>query len=321
MLPKACYSARDALERFPRGMQCETKYDGSRIQIHKTGDIIKCFSRKLYPIPNNKLGPLIQDIQNSFSKDIIVDGELLIYSTSGKLLTFSALGKSSNVASCVIFDCLSIEGKSLLDTPLVERFKILHQNYIPNDSIKIIESNFINSVKQLEEKVNEALEKAMEGVVLKDPEDVYRPGERGWLKIKNRLVDSTMRESLDLIVMGTWKPANKPPVFLMGCYDEKAEEFVTVVHVEVATPPNIGKMIPWEETPENLHTLHIPEFIAKDFKKQPVWEITGAGLINFTRHTAGVSILNPRFVRAREDKSWKEATPLSAISEMFVSTP
>ena len=61
-----------------------------------------------------------------------------------------------------------------------------------------------------------------------------------------------------------------------------------------------------------------PDFIAKDPKASPVWEITGAEFSKAEIHTAaGISIRFPRCTKIRKDKDWKTATSLSELKALF----
>lgn len=80
----------------------------------------------------------------------------------------------------------------------------------------------------------------------------------------------------------------------------------------------------------------VPDFIVVDPKKSPVWEITvrfrasrkfsssnlfffqGAEFSRSKQHTAnGISIRFPRLTKFRNDKTWKQATSLSYLNELF----
>ena len=61
-----------------------------------------------------------------------------------------------------------------------------------------------------------------------------------------------------------------------------------------------------------------PDFIVKDPKKSPVWEITGAEFSKADLHTAGgISIRFPRVTKIRDDKDWKTATSLNQLKQLF----
>ena len=58
----------------------------------------------------------------------------------------------------------------------------------------------------------------------------------------------------------------------------------------------------------------VPDFVVKDPKKAPVWEIAGAEFSESKTHTAdGISIRFPRVTKVRDDKSWKDATNVERL--------
>ena len=68
----------------------------------------------------------------------------------------------------------------------------------------------------------------------------------------------------------------------------------------------------------NCFRQMVPDFVVKDPKKSPVWEITGAEFSKAEIHTAdGISIRFPRVTKIRDDKDWKTATNLSQLKQLF----
>ncbi|EZA54852.1 DNA ligase [Ooceraea biroi] len=148
-----------------------------------------------------------------------------------------------------------------------------------------------------------------------------------------------MADSADLVVLGAWYgTGNKGgvlSVFLMGCYDEERDKWLTVTKVHTGHDDatlavlqdeldmvKIGKDA--EKLPSWLHAIKpmIPDFVARDPKKQPVWEITGAEFTNQGVHTAeGISIRFPRVTRIRHDKDWSTATTLKELRALFKKKP
>ena len=68
----------------------------------------------------------------------------------------------------------------------------------------------------------------------------------------------------------------------------------------------------------NCYRQMVPDFVVKDPKKSPVWEITGAEFSKADIHTAdGISIRFPRVTKIRDDKDWKTATSLNQLKQLF----
>ena len=181
-----------------------------------------------------------------------------------------------------------------------------------------------------------AISDGLEGLVLKDRKSVYEPGKRHWLKMKKDYLDSgSMADTADLVVLGayygTGNKGGMKSIFLMGTLNEKTNTWHTVTKVgngfDDKTLDKLQKSIDMVETKKNSKAIPswlkvesslMPDFIVKDPKKSPVWEITGAEFSFSKTHTAdGISIRFPRVTKVRDDKSWKEATNLERLKELF----
>ncbi|VEN47869.1 unnamed protein product [Callosobruchus maculatus] len=347
MLAEACKSVEYAFKKCPDGMYSEVKYDGERVQVHKKGSDFKYFTRNLKPVLPHKINHFKEYIPKAFphGKDLILDSEILLIDTNtGKPLPFGTLGvhkksEFKDASVCLfVFDCIYYNGESLIQKPIRERKKILHKNMteIPNH-IVFSEMEEIHDPKDLAKMIAKVLQMGLEGLVLKGLNSVYEPGKRHWLKIKkDYLFGGAMADSADLIVLGAWygtgKKGGMMSVFLMGCYDPHTKKFRTVTKVHTGhddqTLAQLQKELDMVKISQdaskvpnwlNCTKTMVPDFVAKDPKKQPVWEITGA---EFTQihdvHTAdGISIRFPRVTRIRDDKDWETATNLDELKALY----
>ena len=65
----------------------------------------------------------------------------------------------------------------------------------------------------------------------------------------------------------------------------------------------------------NVKKQVVPDFVTRDPKKSPVWEISGAEFSKADIHTAGgISIRFPRITKFRDDKNWQNATDVGEES-------
>ncbi|XP_053981861.1 DNA ligase 3 [Hylaeus volcanicus] len=346
MLAEACKSVEMAMKKCPNGMLSEVKYDGERVQVHKRGSDFRYFSRSLKPVLAHKVKHFKDYIQEAFpdGDDLILDSEILMIDTNtGQPLPFGSLGihkkaefKDANVC-LFVFDCIYYNGDVLLHKTMTERRRILRERMteIPN-RIMLSEVQEVHDPQDLTKMIAKVLKLGLEGLVLKDINGKYEPGKRHWLKVKkDYLFGGAMADTADLVVLGAWYgTGNKGglmSVFLMGCYDEDRQVWVTVtkVHtghddatltvlqdeldmVKISKDPN--KVPSWLRVNKPM----IPDFVAKDPKKQPVWEITGAEFTNHGVHTAdSISIRFPRVTRIRDDKDWSTATSLKELRNLF----
>lgn len=345
MLAEACTSLENVIKKYPSGLCAEIKYDGERVQLHKKGSDFKYFSRSLKPVLPHKVNHFKDYITRAFptGDDLILDCEvLMIDMKTGDPLPFGTLGihkknEFKDANPCLfIFDCLYYNGKSLLNCPLRERRKLLHKNMveIPNH-IKFSDIKLIKDLKDLEEMLTAVLDRGLEGLMLKDLEGTYEPGKRHWMKVKrDYLFEGKAADSVDLVVLGAWygtgHKGGMMNVFLMGCYnsDDRTWRSVTKVHGHddetlqalqteldmVKISRDLNKVPDWL----NVTRTMVPDFVARDPKVMPVWEITAHEFTKHDVHTAnGISMRFPRVTKVRHDKTWETATTLPELQKIY----
>ncbi|XP_034539096.1 DNA ligase 3 isoform X2 [Notolabrus celidotus] len=346
MLAEACKSVEYAMKKCPNGMYSEIKYDGERVQVHKSGDTFSYFSRSLKPVLPHKVVHFKEYIPEAFpgGHSMILDAEVLLIDTNtSKPLPFGTLGVHKKAAFqdakvCLfVFDCIYFNGVSLMERPLCERRKFLHDNMVevPN-RILFSEMKHVTRARDLADMITRVIREGLEGLVLKDLKGSYEPGKRHWLKVKkDYLNEGAMADTADLVVLGAFygKGSNGGIMssFLMGCYDPHSKKWCTVTKcsggyddamlarlqkeldvIKISKEPS--KIPGWLKIIKNYY----PDFIIRDPEQAPVWEITGAEFSKSEMHTAdGISIRFPRMTRIRDDKDWKTATNLPQLKELY----
>lgn len=346
MLAEACGSVDDAFAKCPNGMYAEIKYDGERVQLHKKGSEFLFFSRSLKPVSAHKVQHLKDFIPQAFKHghDIVLDSEILMVDTqTQKPLPFGTLGIHKRAAFkdasvCLfVFDCLHYNGRSLLDRTLRERREILQANMTPiRNHVVFSEQHVVTTREKLRDLIHDVLSQGLEGLVLKNPDGVYEPGKRHWLKVKkDYLQGGSMADSADLAVLGayfgTGSNGGIMSIFLMGCWNPATGRWCTVTKVHgghddktlerLQTELEMTKISKqMERVPRwlNVEKVLVPDFVAKDPDRTQVWEIVGAEFTRAEVHTAdGISIRFPRVARIRADKTPKEATTLPELRKIF----
>ncbi|XP_041657063.1 DNA ligase 3 [Cheilinus undulatus] len=346
MLAEACKSVEYAMKKCPNGMYSEIKYDGERVQVHKSGENFSYFSRSLKPVLPHKVVHFKDYIPQAFpgGHSMILDAEVLLIDTNtSKPLPFGTLGVHKKAAFqdanvCLfVFDCIYFNGVSLMERPLCERRKFLHDNMVevPN-RILFSEMKHVTRAADLANMITRVIREGLEGLVLKDIKGSYEPGKRHWLKVKkDYLNEGAMADTADLVVLGAFygKGSNGGIMssFLMGCYDPDSKKWCTVTKcsggyddamlarlqkeldvIKISKDPS--KLPSWLKIVKNYY----PDFLIRDPEKAPVWEITGAEFSKSEMHTAdGISIRFPRMTRIRDDKDWKTATNLAQLKELY----
>ncbi len=327
----------------------EYKYDGERAQIHKEGNTIWIYSRRLENITHQY--PDVVEYAKQYIKadEAIVEGEIVaVDPDTGEMRPFQILmtrkrkhdihkAMKEVPVKVFLFDALYIDGEDLTVKVLPERRKMLTSIISPNDYINIAEYKRINNVEELEKMFMKAIEDGAEGVMVKaiHEKSIYQAGNRGWLWIKyKRDYKSEMSDSVDLVVVGAFygrgRRAGKIGTILAAGYDPETDTFRTVCKVGTGfTDEELDRMTDLfqDYIIDHKHPRVISD-IEPDIWLTPaiVAEIIGAELTLSPLHTcgrgiirpdAGISIRFPRFIRWRTDKSPEDATTCKELVELY----
>lgn len=328
----------------------EFKYDGERAQIHKKGDKIWIFSRRLEEITHQYPDVVEMALKRIKASEAIVEGEIVaIDPETGEFRPFQELmhrKRKKDIHEAVkeipvvvrLFDCLYVDGVDLTTKPLPERREYLKKIIDEGEEFKIAEGAVVKDSKELEQLFLKAIESGCEGLVVKSlgRDSVYQAGVRGWLWIKyKRDYKSELTDTVDLVVVGAFHGRGKRSgtygALLLAAYDPDTDRFVTVCKVGTGFTDEELAQLPRKLEPYKLPHKHqrVDSDIDADVWFEPalVMEVTGAELTLSPVHTcckgwvkpgAGISIRFPRFIRWREDKSPTEATTSKEIYEMYL---
>jgi DNA ligase 3 len=312
MLAAPSKGVEHVLSKCPNGAFSETKYDGERIQIHKSGDTFTFFARSLKPMKSDKyegLDPFLTKALKGTSS-CILDGEILLMDiATSQPLPFGTLGKHkkaqfTTACTCiVIFDIMYLNGSSLLNTPLDERRDLIktHVDFIPNRVVLSEMRHVSGTLEQrthiLKKHLGHAIAEGLEGLVIKDVKSFYEPAARHWVKLKKDYLEG-MADSADLVVLGAYYGSGNKggllSTFLMGVCDKTVPvggrgRWKTVCKVgnghddatiaslnakyKTSMQPLVnGKAPVWAD----VHNSHLPDMLVKDPETSDVWEIIGA---------------------------------------------
>lgn len=349
MLAERLSNPQEILDKVGGEALVEYKYDGERAQIHKAGDRITIFSRRLENITHQY--PDVVDMAKNFIKagEAIVEGEIVcIDPDTGAMRPFQELmhrkrkhdiheALKEYPVAVFLFDVLYVDGKNMLNEPLKTRREVLSKIITENDKFRLSEAVVVTSADDLEKFFLKAVEEGAEGVVVKalHSQSIYQAGARGWLWIKyKRDYKSEMIDTVDLVVVGAFKGrgkrGGKVGALLVAAYDPDTDTFQTVCKVGSGfTDADLEKMdeILAPYVIDHRHPRVVSE-VEPDIWLTPalVAEILGAELTLSPQHTccrdmvkkgAGISIRFPRFIRWRPDKGPEDATTTKELTEMY----
>ncbi len=183
----------------------EYKFDGARVQIHRIGDEIRIYSRRLTDVTES-VPDIVERVRNSLPKtSMIVEGEVIAMGQDNKPLPFQDLMRRftrvNNVASTALtvplklhlFDLLYLNGVLLIDQPYSVRWGLL----LKIAPTELLAEHFLTrSPEEAEQFLKAAMQAGHEGLIAKRLDSFYVPGARGrgWLKLKPS-------DTLDLVII------------------------------------------------------------------------------------------------------------------------
>jgi DNA ligase-1 len=316
-----------ALKKFEHAA-IEIKYDGARVQIHKDGNKISLFTRRLENVTSQFPDLVKMSKQSIKSEQCIIDGEMLgIDKDTGKPLPFQQLSqriqRKYDIEKMVkeipiqvnLFDIIYCDGKMLFDTHFAERRKILEKviKPVPN-KFQLASQLVTNDLKKAESFYKEALTAGQEGVMVKNLDSKYQPGRRVgyWLKVK------PVMETLDLVIIGaewgTGKRANWLSSYVLACRNSDTDEYLTCGMMGTGLTDSQFK-----EMTDKLNPLIIEEGGRRvKIKPKVVIEVAYEEVQRSPKYTSGFALRFPRMIRDRTaDKTPKEADTLGKIKRLY----
>ena len=350
MLAERLSSAEEILQKIGGKCIAEYKYDGERMQIHKRGDEVLIFSRRLENITSQYPDVVELVKQHVKAGEAILECECVaVDPETGDMLPFQELmhrKRKHDIHKAIeqypvnvyFFEALYVDGKDLTLEPLEIRRKTLESIIEEGERVKLSKAIITDDPNELEKFFHEAIEEGCEGLVVKalGKEAIYRAGARGWLWIKlKRSYKSEMMDTVDLVVVGAFHGRGKRSgtygALLMAAYDKRKDVFQSVCKVGSGfTDEDLQKL------PELLEPYKIPHRHARVetgmeadiwFEPKIVLEIIGDEITISPIHRAawsmikegyGLAIRFPRFTgRYRFDKAPEDATTTDEILEMY----
>lgn len=326
MLAQIAESPEKGVQEF-ENPGIEWKYDGARVQIHKEGDRVQIFSRRLENITSSLPDIVSMIRENITSENIILDGETIAMGPDRRPRPFQYIlrrfRRKYDVDAMVkeiplhlaLFDVLYEGKRDLIDMPLGERREILEASIRKkkDGSIYVSDQTATSDLGMVEKIYAEALAAGHEGIMLKNLNSSYTPGRRGknWLKLK------PVMETLDLVVIGAqWGEGRRKNLlgsYFLACYEPETGEFLPLTHL--GTGITDEQLL---ELTELFQELIIGEHDGEmEIRPEIVFETGYEEIQKSTKYESGYALRFPRLVRVREDKSAEEADTLERVIELY----
>src|SRR5579864_1027068 len=193
MLASAIASPAEAFNDGTPLLWVEDKYDGIRVQAHRTTEGVIILSRTLDNVTAAfpELPPALAARPGAF----IIDGEIVAWRES-RALSFGRLQQRLQrrnpgalvediPVALVAFDLVHLDGRDLLGRPLAERRAALEALRLPLP-VRLSTGSEAAAADDLARRFAAARAAGNEGIVMKRPDAPYQPGRRGrlWTKWK-----------------------------------------------------------------------------------------------------------------------------------------
>ena len=341
-------NAEEIIEKLGGHCSAEYKLDGERFQIHKDGNVINIFSRRLENITHMYPDAVELTIDHIKADQAIIEGEAVAYNPdTGEDMPFQTLMKRRRKykieemmakipVRIYLFDCL-YDGEDLTLKPYPYRIERLDAITDHTDEFKPVERLETDDPEELDRFFQQSLADGTEGLIVKSTSDesIYRAGARSWLWVKlKRSYQSKMQDHVDLAVVGAFygrgRRAGSYGALLVAAYDPSDDKYKTVCKVGTGfTDENLEEMpgrldqYRTDAKPSNVDSLLEAEVWFDPIVVMEVLgdEITASPLhlaaFGEIRKDAGLAIRFPRFTRWREDKSVDEVTQVGEILDMY----
>jgi len=324
MLATPAADLSDIARTMPSEFFVEDKFDGIRAQAHVKEGQVSIYSRTMDEI-THRFPELIEPL-NSLTTDVVIDGEI-VPATNERILPFSELQKrlgrktiGANLMAdipvvLVAYDLLYAAGRVLINEALEERLDTLAQLIPTNGIIRLSLAKRFQEVAALDDEFAAARARGIEGLMVKSPASIYKPGRRGreWLKLKRAIA------TLDVVVTAVEVGHGKRRSLLSDY------TFAIRRSLEDDELLNIGKAysgltdVELTELTEWFKAHTVKEFAhgrVRLVEPRIVIEVTFDRVQESKRHKSGYALRFPRILRVRTDKTPEEIDTLETVQRL-----
>jgi DNA ligase 1 len=351
MLAQRLSDAGEILTRLGGQCMAEYKYDGMRLQAHRTADgHIELFTRRQERV-SSQFPDVVELLQTGLGpREAILEGEVVAYdAAAGELRPFQEVmfrRRKHGIAEAArdvpiglfCFELLYADGEDLTGLSYQDRRSRLAEAVALSDRLRLTTAMEVATAPALDAAFEQAVADGSEGLVCKATGStaIYQAGARGWLWIKlKRDYRTELADTVDLVVVGAYAGRGRRRgtygAVLLAAYNPDAELYQTVGRCGTgfsdaelaALPARLAPQIR-AERPARVDS-RVPADVW--FEPSLVLEVLSAELTLSPNHTAGwgqlkddggLSMRFPRFTgRWRDDKEPQDATTSQQLVELY----
>jgi len=319
MLAQPADDVTDALARIAMPA-LEWKVDGARVQVHKSGDELRIYTRAGNDV-TAAAPEIVSAVRSAKAQTLILDGEAIALKQTGAPYPFQdtmrRFGRELDVdamrgtmpLSVFFFDCLRHDDGNLIALPGSARFDAMAAA-LPSELL--IPRLVTSDAAAAQAFYDDAVERGHEGVMVKSLAAAYDPGARSaqWLKVKRT-------HTLDLVVLAAEWGHGRRRGFLsnlhLGAIDPATGQFVMLGKTFKGLT---DAMLAWQteallkrEVARDDWTVHVrPELVV---------EIAFNDLQASPRYPGGLALRFARVKGYRSDKKAQDADTMETLRAIF----
>ena len=319
MLAQPADDIESAMAQLGRAI-LEWKLDGARVQVHKSGDKVRVYTRNLNDV-TPAVPEVVQTVRQAKAGSLILDGEAIALRGDGRphpfQLTMRRFGRKLDVdalrgelpLSVFFFDCLYRDGTPIVDRPASERHDLLRA-CLPAQAVtpSLITADAAEAARFYDQ----ALAKGHEGIMAKAMDAAYEAGRRGagWLKVKRA-------HTLDLVVLAAEWGHGRRRGWLsnlhLGARDPASGEFVMLGKTFKGLT---DEMLAWQTQAFLERELSRDDYTVR-VRPELVVEIAFNDLQESPHYPGGLALRFARVKGYRPDKRVEDADTIDTVRRIF----
>ena len=318
MLAQTGEDVNEALEELGEAA-LEYKFDGARVQAHKSGNEVIVFSRSSKDV-SAAVPEVVEAVRSLPARELVLDGEVLSLDPEGRPQPFQIsmrrFGRKLDVDRMLSelpmtpfwFDLLYLDGASLIDEPQSRRFGELEKLVAPGNVVPNLVTSDANAAEDF---LHQALDQGHEGVMAKARAAGYAAGARGqsWLKIKKA-------RTLDLVILAAEWGNGRRRGWLsnlhLGARDTQKGGFAMLGKTFKGLT---DEMLAWQ-TQEFLKIEIARDSYTVYLEPKIVAEIAFNEIQISTRYESGLALRFARVKRYRPDKTAEQSDTFEAVQKL-----
>jgi ATP-dependent DNA ligase len=327
MLATPAADLSDIARTMPAEFFVEDKFDGIRAQAHIKDNKVSIYSRTMDEI-THRFPELTEPLMN-LPTDAVIDGEI-VPAVGQRILPFSELQKRLGRKTIgtellaevpvilVAYDLLYADGRVLIYESLDKRREVLSQvlsQLVPGEGpVRLSIAKRFSEVAALDYEFDQARARGNEGLMIKSPASIYKPGRRGreWLKLKRAI--ATLDVVVTAVEVGHGKRRNLLSDYTFAVRADHSDELLNIGKAYSGlTDAELAEMTQWFQA----HTVR--EFAhgrVRLVEPKIVIEVTFDRVQESKRHKSGYALRFPRILRLRTDKKASEIDTIATVKRL-----